>query len=115
VPFFDVYIDLCINLIGEVSDSCFEWKVRIELLIFVNHHGFCTCINLTKHDLITDVIFFISGSRDILPINLNYVALVFLYTVGYHILNESVERLDLLIYDTILLEISVDDLPLVVI
>ena len=53
-------------------------------------------------------------TRDILPINFDNIRLVLFYAIGYGVLDKLVEWLDLLVNHTILVEESIDYLPLII-
>jgi len=114
-PFLNVDIDLGIDLVGEVSDSRFVWKVGVHLQVFVDHHGLGCSINLSKHYLIANIVFLFFDSRNILPVDTDDIALVFFDAVGDHNIDKAIEGLNLLVDDSVLLEVSVNDLPLIII
>lgn len=114
VPFLNTNINLALNLISEISNPCLMWEIRIHLVIFIRHHWFSSSVNLTKFDLVTNVVIFLFGAWKILFCHTYDVALVLFDTVGDVVLDEPIETLNLLVYDSILLKKGVDDLPLVV-
>lgn len=107
-------VDLALNLVSEGPDPCLVREVRVGVTIFVLHHGLIACIYLAEDDLVANVFFLLLDTGQVLPVDTDDVALVLLDTVSNHVLDESVEGLNLLVNDSVLLEIRVDDLPLVV-
>ena len=83
---------------------------------WVLHHGLGSGIDLTKNHLVAHVVVLRvhSSSGQVLTVDLNDVELVLIHTVRNHVLDEPIKGLNLLVNDTILLEISIDDFPLIV-
>ena len=119
---FNMDVDLAIDLICHVPDSCFMGEVRIHSIFVVIshfrifHHGFGIGVNLTEFNHVADlvVLVIIDSSRDVLSVNFDHVVLMFVNTVCNHVLNETIEGLNLLVNDTILVKVSVDNLPLII-
>jgi hypothetical protein len=119
VPFslLDVDIDLGVNLVSHVPDSRLMREVGVDITSpRVFHHGLGPSIDLPKHYLVADVVILgvDSPSWQVLAIDLDHVVLVLIHTVRNHVLDEAIEGLNLLVNDTILLKVSIDDFPLIV-
>ena len=111
---FDVNVNLCIYLVRQVSNSSFVREIRIHLEVFVLHHWLVASVDLTKNNSIADVVFFLLRSGSILTVYTNKVALMLPDAVGYHVFDESVKGLNLLVNHSILFKVCIDDLPLVI-
>lgn len=112
----DVDINLGVDLVSHVSDSCLMGEVRVHGIgLGVFHHGLAAGVNLAEHYLIANVaIFGFCPSRDELTGDFDHVVLVLLHTISDHVLDEAIEGLNLLVNYTILIEISIDDFPLII-
>ena len=81
----------------------------------VLHHGLARSVNLSKHNLVANVVIIVVKlSRNVLAVNLDHVVLVLLHAVSDHVLDEPIETLNLLVNYSILIEVSIDDFPLVI-
>jgi hypothetical protein len=56
----------------------------------------------------------VCSSGDVLTVYLHHVVLVLLHTVRNHVLDEAVERLNLLVNYSILIKVSIYDFPLII-
>jgi hypothetical protein len=111
-----MHINFTIDLISHVSYSCFVWKVWIHFFtLWILNHGLIAGINLTKYYLITNIpIFIISYSWNILSINFDHIVLMLINTISDHILKKPIEWLNLLIDYSILIEVRIDNFPLII-
>jgi hypothetical protein len=115
LSFLDVHIDFGVDLVSKVSDSRLVRKVGVNnVVVPIAHHGLVAGVNLTKLDDIADILVLFFDAWKILLVYKNDVLLVFLYNVRDHNLDKSVVRFNLLINHTVLLEIRINDLPLIV-
>jgi len=122
VPLLDMHIDFAINLVGHIPDPRLMGEVGVlpQLhigLLGVSHHGLAAGVNLTKNNLVLDVLLRVLFDVDdivVLLVHPDSVELVLLHAVRNHVLYEAVEGLNLLVNDTILVKVGIDDLPLVV-
>ena len=112
----NVHVNLGVNLVRHVPDPGLVREVGIHLArLRVLHHGLAPRVNLTKHYLVADVVVLVVGpSRDVLPVDPYHVVLVFLHAVRDHVLDEPIEGLNLLVNDSVLIEVRIDDFPLVI-
>jgi hypothetical protein len=63
--------------------------------------------------LIAHITLLFSCPWDKLPVNPDDIALMLLHAVGDHVFDKSIKGLDLLIHDTILFEVGIDNRPLI--
>jgi hypothetical protein len=116
LPLLDVHIDLGVNLVSHVPDPGLMREIRIHLSsLGVFHHGFRASVNLAKNHLVTNVVVVvIRSSCDVLSVDLDHVVLMLLDAISNHVLDEAIEGLNLLVNYSILIEVGIDDFPLVV-
>lgn len=88
------------------------WEVGI-LFSTLFKHGLAASVYLTKFNLIAHITFLSSCPWDKLPVDPDDIALMLLHAVGDHVFNKSIKGLNLLIYDTILCEVGIDNRPLI--
>jgi hypothetical protein len=91
-------------------------KVRVHGIgLGVLHHGLAAGVDLAKYYLVTDVVvLMICLSRDVLTRDFDHVVLVLLHAISDHVLDKPVEGLNLLVNYSILIEVSIDDFPLII-
>ena len=107
-------VDLGVNLVGKVPNPSFVREVRVHLHVSVAHHGLVARVNLTKLNLVADVVFLLLGAGHVLLVHADDVVLVLFDCVGDHVLDKPVVGRDLLVNNSVLLKESVYNLPLVV-
>jgi len=112
--FFDANINLAVNLVRKVSDSCLMGKEWIHLLIFIIHHRLVASVYLTKFHLVADILILLLCAWEILFIHTHNIALVLFNAVSNHVLNKTIEGLYLLVNNSVLFEVCIYYLPLIV-
>lgn len=115
-PLFNMEINFTIYLICKVSDSCLVGIIRIKISSsFISQSGFWLCVDLTKNGLIANGFnILIPLAGNILPVNFDNIWLVLFDAVGDGMLDKLVEWLNLLVHHTVLIEESINDLPLII-
>jgi hypothetical protein len=116
LTFLDVDIHLGVDLVCHVPDSCFMGEVRVHGIgLGVFHHGLAAGVDLAEYNLVADVVILvICLSRDVLTGDFDHVVLVLLDAISNHVLDKPVEGLNLLVNYSILIEVSINDFPLII-
>jgi hypothetical protein len=111
---FNMDIDFGVDLVSQVPDSRLVGEVRIRLLIFqIFENGLGSSVNLSKHHLVANVslIDIDFACISVLLAFVDNIVLVLVDTVLDHVLDESIEGLDLLVDNAILQEVGVNNVP----
>jgi hypothetical protein len=91
------------NPVSKISHPSLMREIWILFTVFVLHHWIATGIDLPEADLIANIVILqVIDSRYKLAVNPDDIVLVLVNTILDHVGDESIERLNLLVNNTVL-------------